>query len=165
MTIRINTLEDINRAAEQFLPLLAEHRIFAFYGGMGAGKTTFISALCHKLGVTDHTGSPTFAIVNEYNSDPSIVNGQRSMVNGQRSMVNGQWSMVNGQWSMVNGEPKAGQSTSPCISSPTPCAPQQTGSAYALPATAPRLPRHACALPPGPHALRLHSRHEAAVPC
>lgn len=68
MEITIHSLEDIHRAAEEFLPLLKEHRIFAFYGGMGAGKTTFINALCQLLGVEDHTGSPSFAIVNEYSS-------------------------------------------------------------------------------------------------
>lgn len=64
--IYIRNLEDIDRAAAEFLPLLEEHRIFAFYGGMGAGKTTFISAVCRQLGVEDNTGSPSFAIVNEY---------------------------------------------------------------------------------------------------
>ena len=70
-TVKIQTLEDIHRAVEEFLPLLKDYRIFAFYGGMGAGKTTFISALCRRLGVSDATGSPSFAIVNEYSLTPS----------------------------------------------------------------------------------------------
>ena len=70
-TVKIQTLEDIHRAVEKFLPLLKDYRIFAFYGGMGAGKTTFISALCRRLGVSDATGSPSFAIVNEYSLTPS----------------------------------------------------------------------------------------------
>lgn len=65
-TITIPSLERINEAAKEFLPLLDKYKIFAFYGGMGAGKTTFVNALCEELGVTDPTGSPTFAIVNEY---------------------------------------------------------------------------------------------------
>ena len=64
--ITIKDIDDLDRAAEEFMPLLAEHRVFAFYGGMGSGKTTFISALCRRMGVTDDTASPTFAIVNEY---------------------------------------------------------------------------------------------------
>ncbi|MBO4487287.1 MAG: tRNA (adenosine(37)-N6)-threonylcarbamoyltransferase complex ATPase subunit type 1 TsaE [Bacteroidaceae bacterium] len=64
--IKILTLEDLDKAAAEFLPLMEKHRIFAFYGGMGAGKTTFICALCRQLGVIDATGSPSFAIVNEY---------------------------------------------------------------------------------------------------
>ena len=72
-TVKIQTLEDIHRAVEEFLPLLKDYRIFAFYGGMGAGKTTFISALCRRLGVSDATGSPSFAIVNEYSLTPSPI--------------------------------------------------------------------------------------------
>ncbi len=65
-TITITNLDNIDEAARQFIPLLSKYKIFAFYGGLGAGKTTFINAVCRQLGVTDPTGSPTFAIVNEY---------------------------------------------------------------------------------------------------
>lgn len=65
-TITIASLDDLPRAAREFLPLLESHTIFALYGGMGAGKTTLVNAICRLLGVTDPTGSPTFAIVNEY---------------------------------------------------------------------------------------------------
>ncbi len=65
--IIIANLRDIGRAAEEFLSQAGDHRIIAFYAPMGAGKTTFTSALCHCLGVRDDAvSSPTFAIVNEY---------------------------------------------------------------------------------------------------
>ncbi|MBQ6254213.1 MAG: tRNA (adenosine(37)-N6)-threonylcarbamoyltransferase complex ATPase subunit type 1 TsaE [Bacteroidales bacterium] len=65
--IVIKDLRDIGRAAEEFLEAVGNHRIIAFYAPMGAGKTTFTTALCHKLGVReDAVSSPTFAIVNEY---------------------------------------------------------------------------------------------------
>lgn len=68
---KIENLESIGKCAGQFLDYISESReiesnIFAFYGGMGAGKTTFITALCKRLGVTDIVNSPTFTIVNEY---------------------------------------------------------------------------------------------------
>ncbi len=66
MEIRINSLDDINAAAQQFVAAMRGRRIFAFYGKMGAGKTTFIKAVCEELGVKDVINSPTFAIVNEY---------------------------------------------------------------------------------------------------
>lgn len=66
--IIIHSLEDIKRAASEFVALIGNRRIFAFYGHMGAGKTTFIKAICEELGVTDAVTSPTFAIVNEYAS-------------------------------------------------------------------------------------------------
>lgn len=60
------TPRDLGRIAEQLLRLHEGKRIFAFYGGMGAGKTTFIKELSEKLEVTDNVSSPTFAIINEY---------------------------------------------------------------------------------------------------
>ena len=67
--IIIHSLEDIKRAAREFVALIGNRRIFALYGHMGAGKTTFIKAICEELGVTDAVSSPTFAIVNEYASN------------------------------------------------------------------------------------------------
>lgn len=68
--IRIADLQDINRAAEEFIQYIsqsdAQSNIFAFYGHMGAGKTTFVTAICKALGVEDTVNSPTFTIVNEY---------------------------------------------------------------------------------------------------
>lgn len=65
--IVIRGLDNIGQAAEQFLKKTAGHTIIAFYAPMGAGKTTFTTALCHRLGVSeDAVSSPTFSIVNEY---------------------------------------------------------------------------------------------------
>ena len=58
--------ENIKQAAKQFVEGMGENTVFAFYGKMGAGKTTFIKAVCEQLGVNDTVTSPTFAIVNEY---------------------------------------------------------------------------------------------------
>jgi len=66
MQIIINSLNEIATAAKQFVDNIGDRRIFAFYGSMGAGKTTFIKAICEELGVEDVITSPTFAIVNEY---------------------------------------------------------------------------------------------------
>ena len=66
MIIEIDSLENIADAAKKFLAEAGDRRVFAFHGGMGAGKTTFIKALCSELGVTEVVASPTFAIVNEY---------------------------------------------------------------------------------------------------
>lgn len=66
MEIRIASIDQIRAAAREFLEHIGNDRIFAFYGKMGAGKTTFTKAICEELGVTDAINSPTFAIVNEY---------------------------------------------------------------------------------------------------
>lgn len=65
-TITIQSLETIREAAREFVSQIDERRVFAFYGKMGAGKTTFVKAICEELGVDDVITSPTFAIVNEY---------------------------------------------------------------------------------------------------
>ena len=62
----IKSLDQIDQVAEAFLTLTQGYNVIAFNGAMGAGKTTFIKALCKKLYVTDEVNSPTFAIVNEY---------------------------------------------------------------------------------------------------
>ncbi len=64
--IKINSIADYPDAAREFIEQMGERRIFAFYGKMGAGKTTFIKSICEELGVEDTINSPTFAIVNEY---------------------------------------------------------------------------------------------------
>ena len=66
-TIIIKDLNDIDRAAEEFIKEIGDHRLIAFYAPMGAGKTTFTTAICRRLGVDeDAVSSPTFAIINEY---------------------------------------------------------------------------------------------------
>lgn len=66
MEIKINDINSIDEAARDFIKEIGDRRVFAFYGKMGAGKTTFIKAVCEELGVEDVITSPTFAIVNEY---------------------------------------------------------------------------------------------------
>ena len=66
MEIRINNIANIREAAREFVKNMGDRKVFAFYGKMGVGKTTFIKAVCEELGVTDVITSPTFAIVNEY---------------------------------------------------------------------------------------------------
>ncbi len=68
--INVKSLDEIGAAAQEFVQYVSssplQSNIFAFYGHMGAGKTTFIKALCRELGVSDDVNSPTFTIVNEY---------------------------------------------------------------------------------------------------
>ena len=66
MEIIIKDMQHIAEAAQQFVNIIGDRRVFAFYGHMGAGKTTFVKAICEQLGVQDVITSPTFAIVNEY---------------------------------------------------------------------------------------------------
>ena len=69
MEIKIQSPAQLPEAAKQFVQAMNQNTVFAFYGKMGAGKTTFIKAICEELGVTDVINSPTFSIVNEYRSD------------------------------------------------------------------------------------------------
>lgn len=69
-TIHVATLADLPQAARQFVEVMGDQTVYAFYGQMGAGKTTFINALTRALGVEDDVAnSPSFAIINEYRSD------------------------------------------------------------------------------------------------
>ena len=67
-TIQIKNLDTIREAAREFVANMDDRTVFAFRGSMGAGKTTFIKAICEELGVEDVINSPTFAIINEYRS-------------------------------------------------------------------------------------------------
>ena len=66
MKIKIDSLDTIHEAAKEFLQNMGDGKVFAFYGKMGAGKTTFVKAICEELGVEDVITYPTFALVNEY---------------------------------------------------------------------------------------------------
>jgi len=64
--IVIENIKDIRSAAQEFIKVMGDNKVFAFHGSMGAGKTTFIKAVCEELGVIEAVSSPTFAIINEY---------------------------------------------------------------------------------------------------
>ena len=66
MEIQIKNIDEMGEKAQEFIAALGDNHVIAFYGAMGAGKTTFIRALCEELGVKEPVTSPTFAIVNEY---------------------------------------------------------------------------------------------------
>ena len=66
MRLTIDNIDNIRQAAREFVNNIGDSNVIAFYGKMGAGKTTFIKAICEELGVEDVITSPTFAIVNEY---------------------------------------------------------------------------------------------------
>ena len=69
-TIHVKSIDELPQAATRFVETMGDATVYAFYGEMGAGKTTFINALCRRLGVEDDmTNSPSFAIINEYRSD------------------------------------------------------------------------------------------------
>lgn len=69
MRLTIDNIDNIRQAAREFVNNIGDSNVIAFYGKMGAGKTTFIKAICEELGVEDVITSPTFAIVNEYTAD------------------------------------------------------------------------------------------------
>jgi tRNA threonylcarbamoyladenosine biosynthesis protein TsaE len=60
------TLDQLSQVARKLIHTYPENRVFAVYGAMGAGKTTFIKSVCKELNVTDIVGSPTFSIINQY---------------------------------------------------------------------------------------------------
>lgn len=72
MEIRIENLDSIRASAREFIQNMGDAHVFAFYGKMGAGKTTFVKAICEEFGVKDVITSPTFAIINEYEGDETI---------------------------------------------------------------------------------------------
>ena len=65
---KINSLDELEIAAKELITAFSNDRVFAFYGKMGAGKTTFIQSICRALGSDDNVTSPTFALINEYNT-------------------------------------------------------------------------------------------------
>ena len=69
MEIKIQNIDTIRESAREFIQNIGDSKVFAFYGKMGAGKTTFVKAICEELGVEDVITSPTFAIVNEYEAN------------------------------------------------------------------------------------------------
>ncbi len=87
MEIRIQDLSQIRQAAREFISHMGNHTVFAFYGKMGAGKTTFIKAICEELGVEEVITSPTFAIVNEYTAFPGPSKGGETLPNSEDASI------------------------------------------------------------------------------
>jgi len=87
--IAIPTLSSLKDAAEAFLPFTSRYRVIVFAGDMGAGKTTFIQALCMALGVKEVVSSPTFALVNEYftSSGDSLFHFDLYRINRQEELL------------------------------------------------------------------------------
>jgi tRNA threonylcarbamoyladenosine biosynthesis protein TsaE len=79
MEIRIQNMDTIRESAREFISQIDNRTVFAFYGKMGVGKTTFIKAVCEELGVEDVITSPTFAIVNEYTPHSSFLTPHSSI--------------------------------------------------------------------------------------
>ncbi len=71
--LKMNSLKEINAVAKEFLSLVENKRVFALYGAMGVGKTTFVKAICDEMGVEDTINSPTFSIVNEYHTPNELI--------------------------------------------------------------------------------------------
>lgn len=67
--LKCKNVQQLRSIARKLIKNFPHQRIFAFYGKMGSGKTTFIKEICKELGVTDTVTSPTFAIINEYNTE------------------------------------------------------------------------------------------------
>lgn len=65
----VKSVAELREVATKFIEMFENERHFAFYGSMGAGKTTFIKVLCEVMGTLDNVTSPTFALVNEYDTD------------------------------------------------------------------------------------------------
>jgi len=72
-TFYIDSLGHLNQVARAFLDKFKSERVLAFYGNMGVGKTTFIKALCEVMNVEDTVNSPSFAIVNEYQTNSAEI--------------------------------------------------------------------------------------------
>ena len=91
MSLSLNDirLEDLGKAARSLLEFSGSHKCIAFYGDMGAGKTTFIQAICRELGVTEHVSSPTFSLVNEYRdkSDQPVFHFDFYRINNENEAV------------------------------------------------------------------------------
>lgn len=73
MSIVISGIDDLTRAALEFIEHAGNHKHFAFYGPMGVGKTTFIKAVCKEMHVIEIVTSPTFALINEYHTDSGLL--------------------------------------------------------------------------------------------
>jgi tRNA threonylcarbamoyladenosine biosynthesis protein TsaE len=71
-TMELHTVDEVRRVAAAVLQAAQGRKVFAFHGELGAGKTTLIKALCAELGVKEGTSSPTFAIVNDYQSEGGV---------------------------------------------------------------------------------------------